>query len=111
MSKASKSRSKDHRKKMKAGRKAAQRAKYEGFMKSGQNSKSKRFVAKGKRAKAKSTVSHPNGPCGNPGCVLCFGEPTYAGFRVNGKLIPGKHPHRAWLAEQRIKAAASAVTA
>ncbi len=106
MSKASKSRSKDRRKKAKAGRKAAQRAKYEAFKNSGQNSKSKRFVLKGKRTRKTSATSHPNGPCGNPGCIQCFGLPSYSAFRVNGKLIPGAHPHKAWLIEQRLKAAA-----
>lgn len=108
MSKASKSRSKDKRKKMKAGRKTAQRAKYEGFMKSGQNGKSKRFIAKNKQGKSKSSVSHLRGPCGNPGCVTCFGLSQYPAFRLKGKLIPGRHPHKAWLNEQRLKAVVTA---
>jgi len=49
--------------------KAARVAKYEAFRKLGINTKSKR--AKVKRKKTMNSTSHPDGACGNIGCIKC----------------------------------------
>jgi hypothetical protein len=72
MSKKSKKKAKLKRRSEKAARKAAQRARYEGYMKAGNNTKSKRSQRQGAKRTTR-TRNHPNGPCGNPGCIKCHG--------------------------------------
>jgi hypothetical protein len=72
VSKRSKTKSKEKRKREKAARKASTRAVYEGYRDKGINQKSKRALAKGQR-KGPRLRLHKNGACGNPGCAHCYG--------------------------------------
>lgn len=96
MSKKSKTKSKERRLKDKAQRKATQRALYESYMKQGKNTKSKRAVKNSKATKSKrvSNISHPDGKCGNPGCMKCFGI-YFKAFLTGG--LPRNMPHWMWL--------------
>lgn len=73
--KSSRTRSKARRDGEKRARKAQKKALYQGYARSGENSKGSRTQRKMKaRAHLRfNLVSHPNGPCGNIGCVKCFG--------------------------------------
>lgn len=99
MSRASRSRRKEKRDKEKRSRKAAQKAKYQAFRDAGNNQKSKRFRKNAKMKSTLSTVSHPHGKCGNPGCTRCFGFFFSSFLDENG--VPRNMPHRMWLAWQR----------
>ena len=94
MSKKSKTKAKEKRKNQKAARKAAQRALYESYMKQGKNTKSKRARKNEKTAKKVSAISHPDGKCGNPGCIRCFGI-HYRPFLQKG--VPYRMPHWMWM--------------
>jgi hypothetical protein len=94
LSKKSKTKSKERRRKDKAARKAAQRAKYEGFMKAGKNTKSKRAVQSARKRRGITCISHPDGKCGNPGCTKCFGV-HFRPFLSKGK--PKGMPHWMWM--------------
>ena len=93
MSKASKTKSKEKRKKDKAARKAAQTAIYVGYMKQGTNGKSKRSRKKSLGAGI-SAMSHPDGKCGNMGCIKCFGI-YFRPFLSKGE--PLNMPNWMWL--------------
>lgn len=71
MSKASHSRRSDNRKKMKAGRKAANKAKWAALTLSGVNQKSKRYKLRKARTKTIRINRHPLGDCFNTGCSRC----------------------------------------
>lgn len=71
MSKSSKKRQKEKRLILKRARKAANKARFEELKRLGQNSKSKRYLSKRKKRRLAKTVSHPEGSCGNIGCVKC----------------------------------------
>jgi isoaspartyl peptidase/L-asparaginase-like protein (Ntn-hydrolase superfamily) len=71
MSKKSKKAAKAKRLQKKRARRAANKARYEEMRLAGKNSKSKRFLKKSKTAKLANTISHPEGKCGNVGCVAC----------------------------------------
>lgn len=73
--KNSRTRSKTRRDNEKRARKAQRKLQYQAYARSGENSKGSRTARKIKaRAHLRfSLVSHPNGPCGNIGCVACFG--------------------------------------
>lgn len=94
MSKKTKAKSKLKRRSEKAARKAAQRAKYESFMKAGKNTKSKRFQLKTSRSYKIRPRTHPNGKCGNVGCMKCHGIPFHRFLR---NKIPYKMPQWMWL--------------
>ena len=90
MSKKAKAQAKEKRLKKKRATKAAQPAKYEAWTLEGKNKKSKRTrIARG-RVKAVKSRNHPNGYCGNIGCIRCnesFNNP----WRVNSQsCIYGK---------------------
>lgn len=93
MSKKSKNKAKIKRRNEKAARKAAQKARYESYMKTGTNRKSKRSQRKDGQVNV-STVSHPFGQCGNPGCMRCYGV-HFKPFLKNGK--PSNMPQWMWL--------------
>lgn len=100
MSKKSKTKSKERRKREKATRKAAQRARYEAYMRAGQNSKSKRSrISSKKKPRGPSTISHPDGRCGNVGCTKCFGV-HFKPFLVKGQ--PKGMPQWMWLRWQKL---------
>lgn len=71
MSKNSRTKRKDKRKKEANARKDANRRLYESYRDSGSNSKRKknRNLHTGPSL---GKVDHPNGPCGNLGCKKCF---------------------------------------
>lgn len=94
MSKKSKKASKLKRAAEKRARKAAKRALYESYRDKGQNTKSKRARAKAKQGKSLRPRNHPHGPCGNVGCIKCFGI-RYKPFLVKGE--PKGMPHWMWL--------------
>lgn len=71
MSKKSKSQAKDKRAAMKRSRKALQKAQYETWARDGQNKKSKRVRLASGRVKSIKLHNHPNGACGNLGCISC----------------------------------------
>lgn len=71
MSKKSKSQAKDKRRAMKRSRKASQKAQYEAWAREGQNKKSKRVRLAFGRVRAGRARSHPDGDCGNLGCIRC----------------------------------------
>jgi hypothetical protein len=74
MSKKSKARAKDQRLKEKRGRKAAMAAQYEAWSREGKNKKSKRNRLVAGRVRLVRDVDHPDGPCGNIGCLKCNGN-------------------------------------
>lgn len=82
MSKKSKKAARNKRLLAKRAKKAAQKARYQKFAEMGKNTKSKRFRAKGKKTARKK--DHPNGPCGNVGCIKCFGI-NFKPFLEKGK--------------------------
>lgn len=96
MSKASKSRSSEKRRRDKAAQKAAQRARYEAYMRAGQNGKSRRLAIRTSRKRVVRVHDHPLGPCGNIGCPKC-----------NPSAVTGGH--RGWLIAQRREAQARAL--
>ena len=93
MSKNSKTKSKERRKKEKAARKSIMRARYEGFIKAGKNTKSKRSQRIKKKSSGRAR-SHPLGRCGNPGCIECYGV-CYRPFLKKGE--PKGMPQWMWL--------------
>lgn len=74
MSKKIKAKTKQKNLIAKRARKAANRAKYDELKRTGQNRKSRRSIFQSKKTKKVRTVSHPDGPCGNIGCVRCDPE-------------------------------------
>ena len=56
----------------KRARKGANKAKYAALMAAGRNSKSYRSLQQGKKSRRAVSVDHPNGHCGNIGCIKCF---------------------------------------
>ena len=98
MSKSSKSKSKDERRKAKRARKQAMIAKYQKWRDESKNNKSKRSMRKGS-AKKLSTISHPDGKCGNIGCTKCFSI-NFKPFLVDG--VPHKMPHRMYIRWQAL---------
>ena len=76
MSKASKARQAEKRRKQKSTAKAAARAQYTAWRDQGINQKSKRAKLRAKRSKRAQirTVSHPTGRCFNHGCSRCQPE-------------------------------------
>lgn len=83
MSKKSKVRSQEERRKLKRSKKAAQKAQYEAWRDAGKNSKSKRFLLGSK--KSKSNVNkhmHAIPFCGNAGCKRCASQ-VLTGPKVN----------------------------
>ena len=98
MSKKSKKKTKEKNQKAKRARKDAQRALYESFKNQGINTKSKRArkTSKSKR-KMVDGINHPNGACGNQGCIKCHGVHMKP-FLRKGK--PHRMPHwmyKLWL--------------
>lgn len=87
MSKKSKTRNSEMRKKAKASRRSAMQAQYKAWADSGQNSKSKRATANAKANKRKPTIRHAVAWCGNVGCQKCS-----ALYAVGGPL----HDHPWW---------------
>jgi hypothetical protein len=81
MGKKARAKSKERRLKEKRARKAANRARYEKWRDMGQNSKSKRARAGSKKRQLANVVSHPNGACGNVGCMRCS-----AVYQIGGPL-------------------------
>lgn len=96
MSKNAKAQSKKRRLDEKRSRKAAQRARYERYRLDGRNSKSRRSKAQGKAGKRAKIVDHPEGKCGNVGCVKCNGL-SYRGF-LNSQGNPDHMPQ--WMYQQ-----------
>jgi len=74
MSKKSKATAKQKRLVKKRAIKFANKAKYAEMKRLGQNSKSKRSRNQSKQNKRAKTMSHPNGACGNIGCIRCDPE-------------------------------------
>lgn len=72
MSRNSKLRAREQRRKEKRQRKAAEQAKYEAWKQAGINNKSRRSLKKRVKATSSTKHTHPDGFCGNPGCKLCF---------------------------------------
>jgi len=72
MSKKIKAANKQANLQAKRSRKAANKAKYAALKNAGQNTKSFRAIKAGKKHRKATGVSHPDGPCGNIGCVKCF---------------------------------------
>lgn len=93
MSKKSKANVREKRRSDKRARKATQRARYEGYIKAGKNTKSKRSELNIGSNKLRAR-SHPNGQCGNFGCIRCYGI-HYKGFIKQGK--PYRMPQWMWL--------------
>jgi len=89
MSKKSKASSSAKRLAQKRARKAAMQAQYQKYAEMGKNQKSKRNRSKNAR-KGITTVSHPYGKCGNPGCTKCFGI-NFNPF-LEGKVPVGMPP-------------------
>jgi len=81
MSKKSKNRSSARRRAEKAQRKASKRALYESYRDRGVNTKSKRFI---KKKKVTTHAKHPERPCGNPGCISCYGVDFMAFINKDG---------------------------
>ncbi len=71
MSKKAKNASKERRLREKRARKQANKAAYARMRDMGENSKSKRFVKRGKNERLAKRIDHPEGNCGNFGCVKC----------------------------------------
>jgi ribosomal protein L20A (L18A) len=71
MSKKSKAKKADFRKKEKASRKTRQQAVYASYRDAGTNQKSKRSKLKSKRVSAINTKRHSTVFCGNHGCSRC----------------------------------------
>ena len=91
MSKASKIRSAEERRKIKFARKRRKRELYFKYGEEGKSKSSKRFISK-KRKFAKNT-SHKDGKCGNPACRKCFGI-NFHNFIKNG--IAKNMPNWMW---------------
>ena len=72
MSKKIKAANKEKNLQAKRARKAANKAKYAALMTAGRNSKTYRSIQQGKKKRKISSIDHPNGNCGNIGCVKCF---------------------------------------
>lgn len=92
MSRKSRTKAKEKRRADKAYRKEQQRSLYEGFMKTGKNTKSKRSIKSGKKNSVNG-ISHPEGRCGNPGCIKCFSI-NYTSFLFRGQ--PKSMPQWMW---------------
>lgn len=88
MSKKSKTRRAEFRKKIKASRKAQARAQYEAWKRDGSNKKSKRNTLASKRGRQVKTKRHLGGNCGNVGCSResCF--PDLAAPKMNDSNDP-----------------------
>jgi hypothetical protein len=71
MSKKSKAKKADFRKKEKSARKTRQQAVYASYRDAGTNQKSKRSKLKSSRAKTVNTKRHSTVFCGNHGCKKC----------------------------------------
>lgn len=72
MSKKAKLVNREKRLQSKRAKKSANKARYLEMKARGVNSKSKRSVSNSKKKKRVSLLDHPNGNCGNPGCLKCF---------------------------------------
>ena len=72
MSKKIKAANKEKNLQVKRARKAANKAKYAALMVAGKNSKSYRSIQQGKKSRKINPIDHPNGFCGNVGCIKCF---------------------------------------
>lgn len=94
MSKKAKAASKKRRQDQKRTRKAARRALYESYRDRGVNSKSRRARNNVRAQSSLRRGSHPEGRCGNPGCMECFGI-RFKPFLV--KSGPRDMPHWMWL--------------
>ncbi len=92
MSKKSRAKAKERRKKEKAARKKTNQEKYQKWRDLGINTKSKRSF-KGKR-KGPRARNHPHGECGNPACQHCYGL-SFKAFLRKGE--PHNMPHWMWL--------------
>ena len=87
MSKKCKAQGSEKRLKEKRNRKAVMQAQYQKFKEQGKNTKSKRSKRKASKAKSGITnINHPNGRCGNPGCIKCFGI-NFNPFLYKGKPL------------------------
>ena len=96
------------RKMEKRAKKAAEKARYESYKAAGSNQKSKRqrITAK-KKAKKVSTISHPNGRCGNAGCTKCH-PINFASYFFSNESTKLCLPHWAyvqWLNQKQKTAA------
>lgn len=91
-SKAARAGGKLKRLKEKRARKDAMRAQYKKFAEQGRVKGSKR--AKKAMKKNISLVSHPCGPCGNPGCKKCFSVNYKPFLNKDGK--PENMPQWMW---------------
>lgn len=74
MSKKSRIQNKEKRLQAKRAKKAGNKARYAEMKRLGINGKSKRFLKGGKVRKHPNAIDHPNGDCGNTGCMKCFPE-------------------------------------
>ena len=73
MSKKAKTKAQDRRRKEKRARKEAMQKLYASWARDGRNRKSARNVRKSKTfCRSARNFDHPNGPCGNLGCLKCF---------------------------------------
>lgn len=77
MSKASKKRAGEKKRKDKRAEKAAKAALYLSYRDQGRKKGSRRFLLK--KEKGGSKVKHPFSPCGNIGCIRCYGI-SFTGF-------------------------------
>jgi hypothetical protein len=93
MSKSSKIKNAEERRKIKFARKRAKREEYLKYAKEGKSKSSKRFVSK-KRRFAKN-ISHKDGKCGNPACVKCSGINFHNFIKKNG--VVKNMPNWMWL--------------
>ena len=87
MSKKAKKASKEKNLMAKRARRAANKARYQKMRESGQNSKSKRAVSRGKVTKKAGGVSHPEGNCGNFGCLRCSSKRVATGVTPYSKPV------------------------
>ena len=107
--KGARARAKLRRLREKRARRQSMQSQYERWRDEGRNRKDKSKRAKKAKRVLARNVSHPLGPCGNPGCTRCHGvrfKPFLQG------LVPVGMPQWMWLrwnklgrAEQRLAAA------
>jgi len=93
VSNAAKTKHKEKRKKEKQSKKLAKKALYESYKNQGANTKSKRFQKTQKGKSLTTFIKHPFRPCGNFGCIMCYGI-DYKPF-LTKKGIPRGMPQ--WL--------------
>ena len=85
MSKKTKTRAKQERAMQKASRKAQMKAQYSAWAMEGLNKKTDRAMRRVSGSPVVKDVKHPDGPCGNVGCLKCH---PWAAPRPTSRLSP-----------------------